>query len=70
VHTSAAAGAAPGAVLVVDDVPLNRAILGRMVCKATGRKVVEAANGAEALKLVTCAPPGAIACILLDLQVL
>jgi CheY-like chemotaxis protein len=56
-------------VLVVDDVPLHRAILGRMVRKASGREVLEAANGAEALQLVIGAPPGAIACILLDLQV-
>ncbi len=46
--------AAPGKVLVVDDTPLNRVVLGSMLRRA-GLDVVEAANGAEALeKVLTC----------------
>ncbi len=43
-------------MLVVDDTPLNRVVLGGMVRRA-GLDVVEAANGAEALEKVRRPPP-------------
>jgi CheY-like chemotaxis protein len=57
-------GQSPGRVLIVDDEPVNREVLRRMVAKA-GWSVAEAANGRSALTLVAEAPPDLI---LLDLM--
>jgi CheY-like chemotaxis protein/anti-sigma regulatory factor (Ser/Thr protein kinase) len=55
----------PATALVVDDAPVDRRIAGALVEKATGLRVVYAANGLEALTVLRHEPP---CLVLTDLQ--
>ncbi len=57
--------AAESAVLVVDDSPVDRRIAGALVVKGTGRRVVYAAHGAEAMEVLAHEKVGAV---LTDMQ--
>src|SRR4051794_39865636 len=55
----------PGTILVVDDVAVDRRLVGQLVEKITGLRVLYASNGKEALEMVKRSLPLAI---LTDLQ--
>lgn len=52
-------------VLVVDDSPIDRLVVGRLIGKAGGWRVAYAVDGVEALEYIALTPP---AIVLTDLQ--